>query len=209
MINYRKIYEDHYGEIPKDELGRTYDIHHVDGDRSNNDISNLKAVSLKEHWDIHTKQQEHDAANLIAERMGIDLYSGYKRPEHSERMKGQNNHMFGKYGEDNPNYGKKRPNQSEKLKGKKRAPFSDEWKANISKGLKGLFIGDRNAMKNPEVLKKFYKKVDQFDTSGNYIKTWDSIKEAGDSLNIDRGVISRCCSGKRYKTAGGFIWKYN
>jgi hypothetical protein len=210
MANYRKIYIDHYGEIPKDELGRSYDIHHIDGNRSNNDINNLKAVSLLEHWEIHIRQKEFDAANLIAERIGIALYSGYTRPKHSEYMTGENNPMFGKYGTDNPNYGKKRPNQSEKLKGRKRAPFSDEWKANISKGLTGLLIGDRNPMKNPEILKKLYKKVDQFDIEGNYIKTWDSIKEAGESLNIDRGLISRCCSNKRnIKSAGRFIWKYH
>ncbi len=209
MANYRKIYEDHYGEIPKDELGRTYDIHHIDGNRSNNSIYNLKAVSLKEHWNIHIMQQEYDAANLIAKRMEIEMYSGYKRPEHSKNMMGINNPMFGKYRENNPNYGKKRLIQSEKLKGRKRIPFSNEWKTNISNGLKGLFVGDKNVMKNPEVLKKLYKKVNQFDLAGHYIKTWDSIKEAGEFLNIDRGRISNCCSGKRYKTAGGFIWKYH
>lgn len=50
---YRKIYENHYGSIPKDEDGRTYDIHHLDGDHSNNNPKNLKAVSIKEHYDIH------------------------------------------------------------------------------------------------------------------------------------------------------------
>jgi hypothetical protein len=29
--NYRKIYENHNGIIPKDSDGRTYEIHHIDG----------------------------------------------------------------------------------------------------------------------------------------------------------------------------------
>jgi hypothetical protein len=210
MVNYRKIYEDHYGEILKDELGRTYDIHHIDGNRSNNDISNLKAVSIKQHWEIHSMQGDHDAANLIAERLGLELYSGYKRPKHSERMTGKDNPMFGKLGKNNPNYGKKRPKQSEKLKGRKRPEFSEEWRKNISTGRLGMLKGEDNPMKKDEVLKKFYKKIDQFDMHGNFIKTWNSIKEAGESLNLDRGLISRCCANKRnVKIVGGFIWKYH
>lgn len=37
---YRKIWIEHFGEIPKDEYGITYEIHHKDRDRSNNDITN-------------------------------------------------------------------------------------------------------------------------------------------------------------------------
>lgn len=56
---YRKIYENHVGSIPKDESGRTYDIHHVDGNRENNDPINLIAVSILEHYDIHQTQGDH------------------------------------------------------------------------------------------------------------------------------------------------------
>jgi hypothetical protein len=69
MANYRKIWEDHYGPIPKDENGVTYDIHHIDGNRKNNCISNLKAVSLLEHWQIHIDQSDYAAANRISDRM--------------------------------------------------------------------------------------------------------------------------------------------
>jgi hypothetical protein len=53
---YRKIYEEHFGPIPKEENGRTYDIHHIDGDHTNNTPSNLRAVTLQEHYDIHYSQ---------------------------------------------------------------------------------------------------------------------------------------------------------
>ena len=43
---YRKIYENHYGTIPKDENGRSYEIHHIDVNHSNNDLHNLKLVSI-------------------------------------------------------------------------------------------------------------------------------------------------------------------
>ena len=66
---WRKIWEDHYGKIPVDEDGRTYEIHHSDGDRTNNDISNLQCVSINEHYDIHMSRGDFKAASLIAWRM--------------------------------------------------------------------------------------------------------------------------------------------
>lgn len=43
---YRKIYVNHFGPIPKDITGRSYEIHHIDGNHLNNDPNNLKAVSI-------------------------------------------------------------------------------------------------------------------------------------------------------------------
>ena len=68
---YRKIYENHYGFIPKDNEGRSYDIHHLDGNHSNNNPVNLKAITIQEHYDIHRKQQDWGACLLLAKRMKI------------------------------------------------------------------------------------------------------------------------------------------
>lgn len=67
---YRKIYESHLGPIPKDADGRSYDIHHIDGNRSNNNLNNLVAVSLHEHYDIHYKQKDFGACFLIGKKIG-------------------------------------------------------------------------------------------------------------------------------------------
>lgn len=69
-MNYRKLWEQHYGPIPKDSDGRTYEIHHIDGNRSNNDITNLQCVSLQEHYDIHYLQGEYGACLRIAIKLG-------------------------------------------------------------------------------------------------------------------------------------------
>lgn len=50
-------------------------------------------------------------------------------------------------------------------------------------------------------------KVEQYSLDGTYIKTWDSIKQANEYLNIPAGAISRVCLGKNKKTHG-FIWRY-
>ena len=51
------------------------------------------------------------------------------------------------------------------------------------------------------------KQVSQFTLEGEFIKKYDSAREAARKTGIDYGNISKCCNG-RYKTAGGFIWKY-
>lgn len=64
-----------------------------------------------------------------------------------------------------------------------------------------------NQLHSIYVLKKNIKEVEQYDLNGNYLRTWESVKNAGESLKIWSCDISRVCNGKR-KTAGGFIWKY-
>lgn len=66
MSIYRKIYEHHYGPIGKDEYGRPLEIHHIDGNHSNNDIINLKLVTVEEHYDIHYAQGDWAACVLIS-----------------------------------------------------------------------------------------------------------------------------------------------
>ena len=71
MKNYRQIWADHYGPIPIDENGVTYDIHHIDGNRKNNHITNLVALSLKDHYQIHYDKKEYNAAHLISNRLNM------------------------------------------------------------------------------------------------------------------------------------------
>lgn len=51
------------------------------------------------------------------------------------------------------------------------------------------------------------RKIKQYDLKGNFIKTWNTIREASKTLNIGETNIGACCRGKQ-KTAGGYIWKY-
>lgn len=56
-------------------------------------------------------------------------------------------------------------------------------------------------------IKKKCKKINQYDLNGNFIKQWNSMKEAGESLNICRQDISMCCRGIRNKT-NNYVWRY-
>jgi hypothetical protein len=78
--------------------------------------------------------------------------TGKKRPEHSKRMSGENNPMYGLKGDkhpqygmwneiQHPNYGKKYPEHSKRMMGENNPnygkPVSDEVKEKISKSLSG------------------------------------------------------------------------
>ena len=68
---------------------------------------------------------------------------------------------------------------------------SEEWIKNISKGKKGKGMGKDN----PNAVK-----VVQFSIDGSKIKVFDTITQASESTNSNKGSIVSCCRG-RYKTA--------
>ena len=94
-INYRRIYEKHYGPIPVDDFGRKYEIHHIDGDHTNNDPSNLTAVTIEEHYKIHYAQGDWLACYLIAVRMKLspDTISNLSSLAQRRRI-AEGNHPF-------------------------------------------------------------------------------------------------------------------
>jgi uncharacterized protein YerC len=93
MVRYREKWEKAYGPIPKDNLGRSYDIHHIDGNRRNNSLENLQCVSLQEHYEIHKKLWEEvgrrrdiAAMKFLLYRLGEDPSSvkGYSISEETK-----------------------------------------------------------------------------------------------------------------------------
>lgn len=56
--------------------------------------------------------------------------------------------------------------------------------------------------KNPNA-----KKVVQLSKDNKYIETFNTIKEANESIKIAKSHIGSCCTGKR-KTTGGYKWAY-
>ena len=80
-------------------------------------------------------------------------------------------------------------------KGKK---TSAEVREKLSVSHTGIFDG----AKNPHA-----KKIYQISIDGNLVKIWDCVSDASRELKICLSSISFCAKG-RYKTAGGFVWKY-
>jgi hypothetical protein len=69
--NYRKIYENHHGPIGKDLSGRRLEVHHIDGNHSNNNPSNLMLLTLQEHYNTHFEQKDYAACALISRRLNM------------------------------------------------------------------------------------------------------------------------------------------
>ena len=94
-MNYRKIWKDNFGEIPAG-----YEIHHIDGNRNNNNLSNLKCVTIYEHYQIHYNQDDYAACIIMSDRMklSIDEKSNLakKAAEKDKRWKGDKNYWYGK-----------------------------------------------------------------------------------------------------------------
>ena len=51
------------------------------------------------------------------------------------------------------------------------------------------------------------KRVSQYTRTGEYIRSFDCMREAAESVGVTGGAISMCCRKVR-ETAAGYIWKY-
>lgn len=71
FMDYRKIWEKENGPIPKDSKGRSFHIHHIDGNNKNNALENLKCISIEEHYQLHLQQGDIFAASMIWARLQI------------------------------------------------------------------------------------------------------------------------------------------
>ena len=59
---------------------------------------------------------------------------------------------------------------------------------------KDLIELEKKISHNEKTAKGNYKKINQYDLKGNLIKKWNSLKEAGETLNICKNNISSCLS---------------
>ena len=93
-MSYRKIWESHYGNIPEG-----YEIHHIDGNHSNNDIENLQCITIEEHFKIHLDQGDYMACTAIKMRMNITLDERkriHKLAMEKRDQTGNKNPMYGR-----------------------------------------------------------------------------------------------------------------
>jgi hypothetical protein len=217
-VRYREIWEKTHGEIPIDEFGRTYDIHHIDGNRNNNNIENLICLSIEDHYKLHLSQSKDGnikdlaSVRLLSYRLNkkVDDLKGW---EPSEETKEKIRKKL---------IGKKRPDDvikkvSQSLKNykwseeqiKKRADgikkfydnATEEWKNNrnekISKGRMGIHLSN----KTKEKLSKYNSKLkdDEVLLIMDLIISGEKYKIISEKFNISPAQITSIKQKKTYK----------
>lgn len=95
-LRHREVWIKHNGPIPKDDSGRSYDIHHLDGDHTNNEPSNLIALSIKDHYQTHYDQGDYAACRAIAMRLSLspDEISSIARESANQRLNAGTHHFL-------------------------------------------------------------------------------------------------------------------
>ena len=68
LMSYRKIWETYNNK----KIPEGYEIHHIDGNKNNNNLNNLKCITIEEHLEIHRKQKDYGAVQSILMRMSLD-----------------------------------------------------------------------------------------------------------------------------------------
>lgn len=129
---------------------------------------------------------------------------------------GEQNGMWGKLGENNPNFGRKNSEETKQKiskgnKGKKRTPEMIKHMSEIKKGQESPFKGKHWDENNRKRLSDQNSvSVLQIDKDTNeIIREFKGAKEASDILKISASTIGAVCKHKKhYNTAGGFKWEY-
>ena len=93
---HRLIGEEYFGEWINDS-DDFFDIHHIDGDRTNNCVLNLEPMPREEHTRIHKKNMSNETRQKISEARKGTKHSNETRKKFSEARVGENNPRYKNY----------------------------------------------------------------------------------------------------------------
>ena len=164
-------------------------------------IAQYKSNDPRYGYNISSGGESGNAGCTISDEM---------REKKRKQMSGPNNPCYGKFGKAHPAYGmvctqETREKLSRALKGRH---FTEEQRSRMSEAQRksGRWAGEKNPMAG-----KTYGKAPQakpvicMETGA----VFDSIKRAAAEYEICERSIGYVCQGNgRYKTAGGYHWKY-
>lgn len=183
--NDKLIYAWHMMAIVKDKNQERYELSPEEYEEVK--IAFSKALSEARSGEKHPQYGTHRSEEQKKKQSEImrGRYSGEKNYFYGLHMCGDQNPMFGKC-------------HTEESKNKNR----ESNKANWTDDKRKAFGDARKGGNNPNS-----RMIYQYSKNGDFIRAWDSISEASRILHIDGSGISACARGK-YKTAGGYVWKY-
>lgn len=231
---YKKIWIEAHGAIPRDENGISYEIHHLNGDRTDNRLSNLVCVSIQEHFDIHFAQGDFKACQLIAGRMNnpnlgkkmSDLYKKKQSEIQKKKVLDGTHHLLSgeiqtKANSDRVKKGTHNFQQQssidriikqnyEQIKNGTHPLLKREDGSSVGRDVsrKRIKNGTHHFL-NPEFHKNKpnQKILYQYDLNGNFIRQYKSVAEAiRVNENFKTTIYDHIYAGTAYK---GYIWTYD
>lgn len=166
------------------------------GGRGYKDNEHFFRAIQKYGWDSFKHETLYE--NLTREDASakeIELIALYETTNPSKGY----NIAFGGYGGGHPTSEETKKKISDAKRGKPCPEHQKKWLSNLNKGKMPTNLD--------AIHKRNMKQVDQFTLDGEYITTYPSIRIASRELGIHENSIACCCRGK-YKTAGGYVWKF-
>lgn len=80
---------------------------------------------------------------------------------------------------------------------------------NMTNGGEGVLGVVKKESSKKKAAEKISKVILQYDIEGNFLKKWNSITEACNTLKLDTSAIAKCCKGsENRKSVGGYVWRY-
>ena len=173
-------------------------------------------LSLKKHgWENHIKEiiEECKATDLDSREIYWGEYYNVLSNKHLNNRLGRG---FGSYDSEETKIKKSLCHLGRENYWLKDKPLTQEHKDKISKAKTGNKQNRTKTRSDKGISRRYHvefiikaknKTVLQYDKGNNFIKEWESGKQASKELNIPQPNINANCNNK-VKSAGGFIWKF-
>lgn len=177
-----------------------YDVHHINGNRTDNRLCNLELIEHSKHISEHTLGVNKSVE--MRKKLSI-TNTGRKHTEETKRKVSESLYIHYKL---NPISDETKKKMSESHIGKtannKGIHHTEETKEKMSKSHMGKSSGMKGKYNNPNTSKK----VAKFSLDDEFIQEYNSIMEASRE-GFNPAHISGCCLGK-IKQHKGFKWKH-
>lgn len=146
----------------------------------------------------YTFTHTNDAKKKISESSLRRWANETEHKRMSERMSGENN----------PFYGKTHSDEVRKIISDTIKQLPDDKKNDRNHRLSEYWKGKKRSVESVEKsARSKWKPISQYSKDGRFIKTWNSAKEACETLHINKSTVCQCCKGIK-PSAGGYIWRY-
>lgn len=190
MTIYRRLYEQHFGPIPKG-----YHIHHRDGDHSNNHIENLQCLSVQEHYDIHYSQGDYGACWAMVQTGHLSI-----SPEERSFISSQTQLGLSKKG--------KHPFQTEENKEKSRKRNIERNKERIGKTYEEIYGAEKSEQVRTSIgdtQRGVPKNLneEQLAKKSEYCKNNNPMHNISEEDNLIRIERIKLAAKKRFETSNG------